>query len=125
MQAAPTGFSAIVAPDGDVVTRTDIGEQAVRQGTVELRDGKTIYVRVGRWPMLTIAVLLLVGAQLLARRRRGDGPLAVEEPARRDEPSTLDERSDLDEHGDRAVVDELDGHVGAETSRGDRRAELP
>jgi apolipoprotein N-acyltransferase len=114
LQAAPTGFSAIVQPDGDVVARTRIGEQAALGGTVELRDGKTIYVRVGRWPMLTIAVLLLAAAQLVARRRDAGG----------DDPSALAPPSDLDEHGDGSVVDELDGHVGAEASGGDRRPEL-
>lgn len=68
LQAAPTGFSAIIEPDGDVVARTRIGERAVEQGTVELRLGKTVYARVGRTPMIVIAVLLLLAGQLLARR---------------------------------------------------------
>jgi apolipoprotein N-acyltransferase len=100
LQAAPTGFSAIIEPDGTVVARTSIGEQAVLQGTVEMRGGETIAVRVGRWPMLAIAVGLLALGQALARR------------------------SELDEDGDGPVVDELDGHLGAEATGGDVRSEL-
>jgi apolipoprotein N-acyltransferase len=68
LQAAPTGFSAVIAPDGTVRQRTRISEQKVLYDTVELRDGLTIATRVGAWPMLVIALLCLVGAQLLARR---------------------------------------------------------
>jgi apolipoprotein N-acyltransferase len=68
LQAAPTGFSAIIEPDGTVRARTRIGEQAVLQDTVEMRGGETIAVRVGRWPMLAVAVALLAAGQLLARR---------------------------------------------------------
>jgi apolipoprotein N-acyltransferase len=103
LQAAPTGFSAIIEPDGTVRARTAIGEQAVLQDTVEMRGGETIAVRVGRWPMLLISVALLVAAQVLARRRPG---------------------SDLDEDGDRAVVDDLDRHLGAEPTGGHLGAEL-
>jgi apolipoprotein N-acyltransferase len=74
LQAAPTGFSAIIEPDGTVRARTRIGEQAVLQDTVEMRGGETIAVRVGRWPMLAIAVALLVAAQLLARRSAPAAP---------------------------------------------------
>jgi apolipoprotein N-acyltransferase len=68
LQAAPTGFTAIVTPSGRVIDRTGVSEQAIVQGTVELRGGKTIAVRVGDWPMLVIAVALLVGGQLRTRR---------------------------------------------------------
>jgi apolipoprotein N-acyltransferase len=75
LQAAPTGFSAIIEPDGTVVARTDISEQAVLQGTVEMRGGETIAVRVGRWPMLAIAVALVAAGQLVARRSSRRAPI--------------------------------------------------
>ena len=53
LQAAPTGFSAIITSDGDVVDRTSVSEQRVIEGVVELRSGKTLAVRVGIWPMLS------------------------------------------------------------------------
>jgi len=68
LQAAPTGFSAIVTPSGHVIDRTSVSEQAVVQGTVELRGGQTIAVRFGDWPMLFIGVLLLGGGEWIRRR---------------------------------------------------------
>jgi len=60
LQAAPTGFSAIVTPDGDVIDRSGVSEQKVIQGTVELREGVTWAVRWGRTPMLLVALLAFV-----------------------------------------------------------------
>ncbi|MDY7104375.1 MAG: apolipoprotein N-acyltransferase [Actinomycetota bacterium] len=76
LQAAPTGFSAIVTPDGEVVDRTGISEQRVLSASVELLDGETIAVRFGRWPMVIIAVATWAGAWFgaLAERRRSADP---------------------------------------------------
>jgi len=60
LQAAPTGFSAIVTPRGDVIDRSGVSEQKVIQGTVELREGVTWAVRWGRTPMLLVALLAFV-----------------------------------------------------------------
>src|SRR4029078_7205915 len=46
-QAAPTGFSAFISPDGDVYDRTSVSEQAVLSRTLALRPGKTSYVTPG------------------------------------------------------------------------------
>jgi apolipoprotein N-acyltransferase len=62
VQAAPTGFSAIVSPNGKVLQRTGISEQRVLQGTVQRRSGDTLASLVGPWPML----LLALGAYPLA-----------------------------------------------------------
>ncbi len=70
MQAAPTGFSAIVAPDGTVVERTGIGEQAVLERTVELRSGRTLASRVGVTPMAVLAALTIGGCWAFEQRRR-------------------------------------------------------
>ena len=40
VQAAPTGFSAFVSPDGDVIERTAVGERAVIR-----RDGRAAHRR--------------------------------------------------------------------------------
>lgn len=60
LQAAPTGFSALITPDGEIVDRTGITEQRVISGTIERRTGLTIANRVGEWPMLIISLLLLL-----------------------------------------------------------------
>ena len=70
LQAAPTGFSAVVNPDGDVIERTAVSEMAVIHQTVELRDGKTIATRVGRWPMVAFALLALAAAWIGHQRLR-------------------------------------------------------
>jgi apolipoprotein N-acyltransferase len=74
LQAAPTGLSAIVTPDGEVLDRTSVSERAVVQGTVELREGLTIYTKVGDWPMALLALLLVLtppAARWWGRRSRG------------------------------------------------------
>ncbi|MEO0495360.1 MAG: apolipoprotein N-acyltransferase [Actinomycetota bacterium] len=102
LQAAPTGFSGVIAPDGDVLQRTGVSEQKVLYDTVELRSGRTLSVQLGAWPMMIYGVVAL--AAIHGRRRFLDG-----------------DASDLDAEGDGSVVDELDGHVGAEAAGGDDR----
>ncbi len=59
LQAAPTGFSAIVNPSGDVVERTSISEQAVLQQDVMLRSGDTIATAIGPMPIIWLSGILL------------------------------------------------------------------
>jgi apolipoprotein N-acyltransferase len=68
LQAAPTGFSAVISPAGSVLQRTGISEAAVLQDVVQRRSGLTWSVRFGPWPALAVAVGLLVAAQVVARR---------------------------------------------------------
>ncbi len=62
LQAAPTGFSAVVSPRGRVVDRTAISEQKVLYATIGLREGKTIATRWGYYPMVTLSLLALAVA---------------------------------------------------------------
>ncbi|MEY2571296.1 MAG: apolipoprotein N-acyltransferase [Acidimicrobiaceae bacterium] len=73
VQAAPTGFSAIIAPDGHVEQRTAISEQRVLQGDVQRRAGLTWATRVGDWPAVLVSFLLLVLAWLVRGRETGRG----------------------------------------------------
>ncbi len=57
VQAAPTGFSAIVDPSGNVVARSSLREATVLQRTVTLRRGNTIAAVTG-----DLFALLLAGA---------------------------------------------------------------
>ena len=68
LQAAPTGFSAIINSDGKVLQRTSISEMKVLQGQVELRDGLTIATRVGPLPMIIISILSLGTAFACSRK---------------------------------------------------------
>ena len=124
LQVAPTGFSAIIGPDGTVVQRTAVSEQAVLHGTVELRSGTTLYTRYGYGPAVVASVAGLALGWLVARRgRRG----ATGEPTGEARGASTDDdddgagagatdvaASDLDEDRDGAVVDEGDAHVGPE-----------
>lgn len=80
VQAAPTGFSAFVTDEGDVIDRTSVSEQAIIVHDVPLRTGTTWYVALGDLPFWVLAASVL----LLARNRA--------------------RRSDVEQNGDRAVV---------------------
>ena len=73
LQAAPTGFSAVVDPDGKLLQRTAVSEQAVLADTVELRNGATLATRLGPTPMLFAAAAAVAAAWLMSRRGRGAG----------------------------------------------------
>jgi apolipoprotein N-acyltransferase len=73
LQAAPTGFSAVVTPDGDVLQRTGVSERRVLQATVERRTGRTWAVVVGDWlPMALAAAALAAGWTYELRRRNAN-----------------------------------------------------
>jgi apolipoprotein N-acyltransferase len=62
IQAAPTGFSAVIDNDGNLLQRTRLSVPAVLTATVPLRDGTTLYTRFGDTPSLVLALCaLLVG----------------------------------------------------------------
>ena len=44
-----------------------MSEQAVVQGTVETREGLTIYTRIGDWPMVLLGLALVLAARLTPR----------------------------------------------------------
>ena len=71
VQAAPTGFTAIVDSDGNVLQRTAVSEQRVLYDTIELRTGHTWYTRLGDGPII-IALLALLGLSIALGRRRPD-----------------------------------------------------
>lgn len=83
VQAAPTGFTAIVTPEGEVTERTSVGEQAVVEQTVERRTGDTIATRLGAWPVVIVALAAVGLGWWLARRSSGsstDGAPAAGDP---------------------------------------------
>ena len=68
LQAAPTGFSAVVNPDGEVLARTGVSEQKVLVADVAMRAGRTWALRVGPWPLLALAAVAVLAAAAAARR---------------------------------------------------------
>jgi apolipoprotein N-acyltransferase len=74
VQAAVSGVSAVIAPDGTASQRTGLYQQATVRATVQPRSGLTLYARAGR---LVEAVMLAVAAAtvvvaLLPWSRRGE-----------------------------------------------------
>ena len=63
-QAAPTGFSAFISPDGDVYQRTSVSQQKVIVRTLALRTGKTWYISIGDKPWVALAFVVFVVALL-------------------------------------------------------------
>ncbi len=72
LQAAPTGYTAVVRPDGTVVAQGGLGTPEVLTATVPLRSGLTVYTRTGDGPLLsaTAGALLLGLSRMRSERRR-------------------------------------------------------
>jgi apolipoprotein N-acyltransferase len=78
LQAAPTGFSAVVDHRGQLLNRSTLGKQQVILATVDRRTGETLYVRYGDDPILVLAGAALLGSWVLAMvadRERNPKPL--------------------------------------------------
>ncbi len=75
VQVSPTGFSAFVSPDGNVLDRTSVSEQKVVIRTIALNSGRTWYSDIGDSPFVLLALLtfaaswIVPGKAWLARRR--------------------------------------------------------
>ena len=69
VQAAPTGFTAIVDADGNVRQRTAVSEQRVLYDTVELRSGRTWYTNLGDGPFIVALIGLLALSLWFAQPR--------------------------------------------------------
>ena len=72
LQAAPTGYSAVIDNRGRVLQQTPLSSSAVLRATVALRNGSTVYTRLGDDPTLLLALCgAVVGwVELVLRRRR-------------------------------------------------------
>ncbi|MGA3214207.1 MAG: apolipoprotein N-acyltransferase [Acidimicrobiales bacterium] len=72
LQAAPTGYSAVIDNRGEVLEQTPLSAAAVLRARVALRDGATVYERFGDDPTLVLAVCAIVAgwAVVFTERRR-------------------------------------------------------
>lgn len=84
LQAAPTGFSAIIDQFGTVHQRSGLREARVLEQRVELRDGSTLATTLGEAPVLLVAAAAILAAWELHRRRP---EAAVDAPS--DEPNDV------------------------------------
>jgi apolipoprotein N-acyltransferase len=82
VQAAPTGFSAVIDHRGRVLLRSDLGRRQVLVADISRRTGRTLYERAGDLPVLIAAVLLLLGGWLAARLRPGPDDATAEDRRR-------------------------------------------
>jgi len=64
VQAAPTGFSAVVTQRGTVVEHSVLGARQVLTATVALRRGMTPYDHWGDLPVVLLAVLAVAAGWL-------------------------------------------------------------
>lgn len=84
VQAAPTGYSAIVDAQGRVTAISDLGSPDLLAADVDLRQGITPYIRLGDLPLLLSAVAGLAASWFLRRRsERGLGAEPVATSAER------------------------------------------
>ena len=60
LRATNTGITALVDPDGRIAGQVPQFEVATLTGTVQPRTGQTPYLRLGDWPALLAALLLLL-----------------------------------------------------------------
>jgi apolipoprotein N-acyltransferase len=77
LQAAPTGYSAVIDNSGDVLERTSLSVSAVLRAKVALRNGATLYTRLGDAPTVILCLLVLVAGwavDLSGRRRERPAP---------------------------------------------------
>lgn len=64
VQVSPTGFSAVVDPEGRVYDRTRVSEQAVLDRVIQIRSGDTIYVSLGDGPWIVLLLAVTAGGLL-------------------------------------------------------------
>ena len=79
LMVSTVGVSAFVGTAGQVYTSTGFNEPAVVLHDMRVDGPRTLATRLGHWPELAavaLAVLALVAATPLRRRRRGSGPAA-------------------------------------------------
>ena len=86
LQAAPTGYSAVVDNRGNVLQQTRLSVAAVLRATVALRDEATLYTRVGDVPTVSLALFAVLAAWAVSlverRRERREGLRKSDRPNR-------------------------------------------
>lgn len=68
VQAAPTGYSAVIDHRGRVHQRGPLGDRAVLQAVVGQREGLTWAMRLGDQPIVVLAIAILAAAWVVHRK---------------------------------------------------------
>ncbi len=83
LQVAPTGLSAVIDPQGNLLQRTDVGERRTMVATVEMREGRTLASRVGWWPAVIYGIVAIAAGLVL--ERRGSARIRGDDDVQRDQ----------------------------------------
>ena len=81
--AGTTGVSAIIAPDGTLISQTRTWQRAVLKARVPLLSNDTLAERLGEWPEIVFSALAVaalaagVGSAIAERRRSRSGGTAL------------------------------------------------
>jgi apolipoprotein N-acyltransferase len=70
LQAATTGFSAIISPKGEITDRLNIGDAKTLIFDVPSQTGRTIYSRIGDAPIIFALLVALTAIQARQKRAR-------------------------------------------------------
>jgi apolipoprotein N-acyltransferase len=70
MEVATSGVSAVIAPDGSVVSKTGEYQAAFLDAQVRENTGRTLADRLGAWPEWVMALAGLLAAALAGPRGR-------------------------------------------------------
>jgi apolipoprotein N-acyltransferase len=86
VQAAPTGYSAVIDHHGRVVARSGLGGAAVLRREIQLRTGRTVFVSLGSTPVLLAAAAILLAAHRRHKKpERGNDNFAETVPEKDDQ----------------------------------------
>jgi apolipoprotein N-acyltransferase len=70
VQVAPTGYSAIIDPNGKVLRKAELSAAKVLVHNIGMRTGFTPYVRFNDVPMLVLCAMVLAGCWIIDFRQR-------------------------------------------------------
>lgn len=88
LQAAPTGYSAIISPTGEVLDRTEISEARVLQTEVEMRSGRTWASQLNHWVWVGFVSVIFLFSWRSASKRREKTGIGLESLLSRNKPDT-------------------------------------
>jgi apolipoprotein N-acyltransferase len=71
-RSTSNGITAVIGPDGKVVSRIAQFKAGILRAKVQPRTGLTPYARTGNWPVLSFAFLVLIAFAIVRLRSRRD-----------------------------------------------------
>jgi apolipoprotein N-acyltransferase len=75
LRATNTGYSALIAADGSIVTRSGLWQREILRGTLEIPEARsTPYLRAGEWMVVLLALVAWGLAAIQWRLVRRDRP---------------------------------------------------